>query len=423
MEHSNISQDPHCSKRTSSGTFKNRNELILQWLEKESEHEFSDMDDECNDPNFQPETALLDNDEDNEEQHATTSETQNICEEVNQHPTSDYYKGKKGFMWSARERPKTSRTASHNIIRLPGRLQTSTFEGYLQLWSKIFDESMLECLVQYTNQKLCNYRAKFNNTTKVELMDTYVTEMKAFIGLLYYTSVFKCNDADLRTIFATDGSGREIFRCGMSNFRFSSLVNCLRFDDSTTRAERLKEDQLAPISNFFNKFILNSQFQYTPGPYLCIDEMLLPFKGRCKFKIYMPQKPAQYGIKIMLLVDARTYYIYNAYIYHGKNSDGIGLNEQERKLAALTQSVVRLVKVVENSKRNITADNWFSYIPLMEALLKERLTYIGTLKKNKVEIPSSFLPCKTREVGSSMYGFTKEYTLLSYVPKKIKLFC
>ncbi|XP_018798500.1 PREDICTED: uncharacterized protein LOC108974859 [Bactrocera latifrons] len=52
------------------------------------------MDDECNDPNFQPETVLLDNDEDNEEQHATTSETQNICEEVNQHPTSgDYYKG------------------------------------------------------------------------------------------------------------------------------------------------------------------------------------------------------------------------------------------------------------------------------------------------------------------------------------------
>uniref|UniRef100_A0A0K8W4I1 PiggyBac transposable element-derived protein 4 n=1 Tax=Bactrocera latifrons TaxID=174628 RepID=A0A0K8W4I1_BACLA len=195
----------------------------------------------------------------------------------------------------------------------------------------------------------------------------------------------------------------------MSNFRFSSLVNCLRFDDSTTRAEHLKEDQLAPISNFFNKFVLNGQFQYTPGPYLCIDEM--------------PQKPAKYGIKIMLLVDARTYYIYNAYIYHGKNSDGIGLNEQERKLAALTQSVVRLVKVVENSKRNITADNWFSYIPLMEALLKERLTYIGTLKKNKVEIPSSFLPCKTREVGSSMYGFTKEYTLLSYVPKKIKLFC
>ncbi|GBP44057.1 PiggyBac transposable element-derived protein 4 [Eumeta japonica] len=131
---------------------------------------------------------------------------------------------------------------------------------------------------------------------------------------------------DLRIIFATDGTGHEIFRCVMSKWRFSCLINCLRFDDSTTREERLKEDALAPISDMFNKFISNSQSQYTPGPYLCVDEMLLPFRGRCKF-IYMPQKPAKYGIKILLLVDACTYYIYNAYIYHGKNSDGIGLIE------------------------------------------------------------------------------------------------
>ena len=170
----------------------------------------------------------------------------------------------------------------------------------------------------------------------------------------------------------------------MSKWRFSCLINCLRFDDTTTRIERLKEDALAPISDMFNKFISNSQSQCTPRPYLCIDEMLLPFRGRCKFIIYMPQKPAKYGIKIMLLVDARTYYVYNAYIYHGKNSDGKDLTEQEKKMSVPTQSVLRLAKVVEQSNRNITADNWFSSIPMMEALLKRGLTYLGTL--NKAEI-------------------------------------
>ena len=148
--------------------------------------------------------------------------------------------------------------------------------------------------------------------------------------------------------------------------------------------------------------------------------MLLAVKGRCKFVIYMPNKPSKYGIKIMILSDARQFYVYNAYIYHGKGSDGLGLTEVEKKLAVPTQSVLRLVKPIENSNRNVTADNWFSSTPLAEILLQKRLTYLGTLKKNKREIPSEFKPNKNRAVGSSLYGFTKDLTLVSYVPKKDK---
>lgn len=128
---------------------------------------------------------------------------------INSHTTENindqYYKGKNGFKWNSKECPIRSRTAAHNIIRLPGRLRNPNFEGYFQLWSKIFDSSILECLVTYTNQKLYNYRIQFKQSTKIELMDTNVTEMKAFIGVIFYSSVFKCNDADLSMIFATDG--------------------------------------------------------------------------------------------------------------------------------------------------------------------------------------------------------------------------
>ncbi|CAK1583553.1 unnamed protein product [Parnassius mnemosyne] len=144
---------------------------------------------------------------------------------------------------------------------------------------------MLESLVQFTNQKVSFYRTKFKNTTKAELCDTNVNEIKVFIGLMYYSSVFKCNDAYLHTIFATNGTGREIFRCVMSKWCFSCWINCLRFDDSTTREERLKDDKLAPISDMFDKFISNSQ--YTTGPYLCIDEMLLPFRENEESKFFI----------------------------------------------------------------------------------------------------------------------------------------
>ncbi|CAK1598868.1 unnamed protein product [Parnassius mnemosyne] len=48
------------------------------------------------------------------------------------------------------------------------------------------------------------------------------------------------------------------------------------------------------------------------------------------------------------------------------------------------------------------------------------LTYVGTLQKNKREIPREFLPNTTRPVESSLFGFVSDKTLVSHVPKKNK---
>lgn len=48
------------------------------------------------------------------------------------------------------------------------------------------------------------------------------------------------------------------------------------------------------------------------------------------------------------------------------------------------------------------------------------MSYVGTLKKNKREIPLEFLSSKEREVNSSIFGFKKECTMVSYIPKKGK---
>jgi hypothetical protein len=42
-----------------------------------------------------------------------------------------------------------------------------------------------------------------------------------------------------------------------------------------------------------------------------------------------------------------------------------------------------------------------------------KATYIGTLRKNKAEIPREFLPVKTREVYSTLFGHTEKITLFS----------
>ena len=46
--------------------------------------------------------------------------------------------------------------------------------------------------------------------------------------------------------------------------------------------------------------------------------------------------------------------------------------------------------------------------------------YVGTLKKNKTEIPAAFQPDKQKATHSSIFGFNNEKTLVSYVPKPNK---
>lgn len=46
--------------------------------------------------------------------------------------------------------------------------------------------------------------------------------------------------------------------------------------------------------------------------------------------MYISSKTEKYGIPIMAVTDEVTEYLYNAYIYDGKDSDGRGLTHEEK---------------------------------------------------------------------------------------------
>lgn len=145
-----------------------------------------------------------------------------------------------------------------------------------------------------------------------------------------------------------------------------------------------------------------------------MDEILESFRGRCKFRVYIPSKPAKLGIKMYALVDSLMFYTANLEIYAGKQPDG-----PFRLDNTATAVVKRLAEPILDTGRNITADNYFTSIPLANELLTRRTTLVGTLRKNKREIPPQFLDLKTRTDGSSLVGFRKDMVLLSHKPKKM----
>ncbi len=71
-------------------------------------------------------------------------------------------------------------------------------------------------------------------------------------------------------------------------------------------------------------------------------------------------------------------------------------------------------------KRTLTTDNFFSSVKLADNLLKKNISFVGTLRKNKTEIPWQFLPMKSRPLYSSVFGFDEAKTLVSYVPRMNK---
>ncbi|KAF2889621.1 hypothetical protein ILUMI_16552 [Ignelater luminosus] len=209
--------------------------------------------------------------------------------------------------------------------------------------------------------------------------NTDLLEIKAFLGLLYLQGIYKFEHEDMRSLWATKGRGRPIFRATMSLARFSFLLACLRFHDLDTRIERSKTNKLVAISKIFQKFVENCKACYCPGAYVTVNEMLISFRGRCSFKMYMPNKPAKYGIKVQILADAKTHYMCMAETYAGAEVGS--KNKENFKLANPTGVMLRLAAPIIGTNRNITADNWYSSVELVEELRKHNITYIGTLKE------------------------------------------
>ena len=191
------------------------------------------------------------------------------------------------------------------------------------------------------------------------------------------------------------------------------LLSMMRFDDKATRAKRRLNDKLAAFREIWDMFVETCNSMYLVGGLVCIDEQLLPFRGRCAFRQYMPKKPSKYRIKIWMMCDYATKYMMNAKVYLGKEN-----NEVARGLAS--DVVCTLVEPIswQQSGQYVTTDNFFTFVDLFNRLKKKNLTLFGTMKQNKKEIPMKFIPARRRLKYSSLFGFTKDLTLVSYVPKK-----
>ncbi|CAH2006382.1 unnamed protein product [Acanthoscelides obtectus] len=77
--------------------------------------------------------------------------------------------------------------------------------------------------------------------------------------------IFKSNDEDVQEMFATGGTGRDIFRSIMSLKGVYVLLACLRFDNADDREARKAYDRIVAASWIFERFVKNCQDCYSIG--------------------------------------------------------------------------------------------------------------------------------------------------------------
>ena len=163
----------------------------------------------------------------------------------------------------------------------------------------------------------------------------------------------------------------------------------------------------------WDKFIENSQACFRPGLHLTVDEQLFPSKNRCSFIQYMPNKPDKFGIKTWMLVDVETKYILNGFPYLGKESDRPTDKLQGEFI------VEKLIEPYKNKGYCVTADNFFSSYTLVKNLLKKKTTFIGTVRKNKKELPTCVKELN-KIYASELYEDGKGCTVTIYQGRKDK---
>ncbi|XP_063229614.1 piggyBac transposable element-derived protein 4-like [Bacillus rossius redtenbacheri] len=166
----------------------------------------------------------------------------------------------------------------------------------IDYFQQFFTGELLENIVDQSN--LYSIQRDPNKS-----LSTNVKELEQFIGICVYMSIFGLPRS--RMYWASNTYVEKIQNV-MSRNRWDQIKNSIHFNDNSCMTERDdgKKDKLFKVrplidslKNKFNEIPLNDQ-------QLCVDEQIIPFKGKSGLKQYNPKKPHKWGYKLFDLCDS-----------------------------------------------------------------------------------------------------------------------
>lgn len=203
---------------------------------------------------------------------------------------------------------------------------------------------------------------------------TNVDEIEKFMGLLLWFGLVQM--PSLESYWSTKIRYKNnVAPKIMSRNRFELLLRFWHFADNEKTPDN---DRIYKVRDLLERVVKNYQNVMEPDEYLAIDESMVPFRGRLKFKQYIPGKAHKYGVKLFKICE-KNGYTHDLQVYAGKNQvDGKGL---------ALRVVMELIRPYLNVGRTVVTDNFYTSMPLARELLKNNTHLVGTLRTNRVKLP------------------------------------
>lgn len=119
------------------------------------------------------------------------------------------------------------------------------------------------------------------------------------------------------------------------------------------------------------------------------------YKGRLGWIQYIPLKRARFGIKLYMLCESKTGYVWATIIYTGKGTE---MNEKYKDLPAVSSKIVMtLMDPLLGIGHCLTTDNFYTSPQLADLLIQNRTDTYGTVKPNRKEMPAAIKSKKLKK--------------------------
>lgn len=245
-------------------------------------------------------------------------------------------------------------------------------------FSLFFDEEIINLLVvetnRYANDKLSEPGLSRNARVR-KWKDVDQKEMKKLFGIIMWMGLVKM--PNISNYWSTSKLYNSLIPQYMSRNRFELLLSMLHVSDNKKAPP---DDRLYKIQPLIDILLHKYNSALIPEQNICIDESIVPFKGRLKFRQFISNKRHRYGIKIFKLC-TRDFYTSQYKVYSGK--------EATLGQSVSSKVVMELMEPYLDNGRVLCADNWYNSVDLAEKLIYRNTHLIGTLRANRKRNPSS----------------------------------
>ena len=277
----------------------------------------------------------------------------------------------------------------------------------------LFDKNMWEELSQGTNeyahkklQKLGNdaveriEHPEYQRKARINFWKPVTaSEMKIFIAHLIVMGIMR--KTTIEHYWSKTGVAQSpFFGKFMSRNRFTAILSNLHLVDDSTNPPygQPGHDPLAKLRPFVKMCQENFKFVYRPKVNLSLDESCCPWKGRLRFKVYNPRKPARFHIKLFQVCEAETGYIVGFNIYTGKGSclqDGVTLDPDCNTTTKTVMTLLQEADCLDKGHR-VYFDNYYTSPELLEELLYRDSLGCGTVRGNRKGLPKAVCQAKLK---------------------------